>query len=151
MKTTWHTLVIITYFVVNTGHYPIIPCLLSSLFWFVKHGRYASFYANKGIRVNSFSNSYKTTAQIGFHRLKSLLLSLHLHKMKHISHALHHQNTETKGMGWWGSVQCKHNMSTLRGYTNYKVIMTIFGHVSWILCMQMKRRGVSFFDECNLH
>ncbi len=28
-----------------------------------------------------------------------LLLSLCLHKMKHISHALHHQNTQTKGMG----------------------------------------------------
>ncbi len=33
-----------------TGRYPIIPCLLSSLFWFVMHGRYASFYVNKGIQ-----------------------------------------------------------------------------------------------------
>ena len=34
------------------------------------------------------------------------VLSLCLHKMKHISHALHHQNTKSKGMGWWGSAQC---------------------------------------------
>ena len=31
-------------FVIDTGHYPIIPCLLSSLFWFVMHRRYA-FYS----------------------------------------------------------------------------------------------------------
>ncbi len=29
---------------------------------------------------------------------ESLLLSLCLYKRKHISHALHHQNTQTKGM-----------------------------------------------------
>ncbi len=38
---------------------------------------------------------------------ESLLLPLCLHKMKHISHALHHQNTRTKGMGWWGITQCE--------------------------------------------
>ncbi len=64
------------YWLVDTRHYPIIPCLfidrvalakqgdnrigsvrlsvrpsvcLSSLFWFVMHGRYASFYVNKGM------------------------------------------------------------------------------------------------------
>ena len=35
---------------VNTGRYPIIPCLLSLCFDDAMHGRYASFYVNKGIR-----------------------------------------------------------------------------------------------------
>ncbi len=33
---------------------PIIPCLLSACFNDAMHGRYASFYVNKGIRVNSY-------------------------------------------------------------------------------------------------
>ncbi len=34
-----------------TGRYPIIRCLLSVCFDDVMHGRYASFYVNKGIKV----------------------------------------------------------------------------------------------------
>ncbi len=47
------------------------------------HGRYASFYVNKGI-----------------------LLSLCVHKMKHISYASQIKTNKTKGMGWWGSARC---------------------------------------------
>ena len=36
---------------INTGRYPIIPCLLSVCFDDAMHGRYAQFYVNKGIRV----------------------------------------------------------------------------------------------------
>ncbi len=65
----------------DTGRYPIIPCLLSVCFDDAMHGRYASFYVNKGI--------------------KSLLLvlSLCLHKMKHISHVSQIKTKTTKGMG----------------------------------------------------
>ncbi len=57
--------------------------LLSSLFWFVMHGRYVWCFVNKEVCW---------------------------YNMKHISHALHHQNTQTKGIGWWDSAQCKANI-----------------------------------------
>ena len=48
---------------VTHGCYPVIPCLLSVCFDDAMHGRYASFYVNKG--TISFSNSHRKTAQVG--------------------------------------------------------------------------------------
>ncbi len=79
--------------VLDTIHWAlptIIPCVLSYLFWFMMHGRYAWCFVNKGVKI----------------MLNGFTLILCLHKMEHISHALHRQSIETKGMGWWGSVHC---------------------------------------------
>ncbi len=43
---------------ISTGHYPVIPCLLSSLFWFVMHGRYAWCFVNKEAKCIKFSHAH---------------------------------------------------------------------------------------------
>ena len=93
-------------FVIDTGHYPIIPGLLSSLFWFVMHGRNA-FY------------SYPSSSS------RSAILEKHcLHTMRIISHALHHQNIQTKGMGWWGSALRRCNWHKCKSDTTWPKLFT---------------------------
>ena len=51
----------------DSGRYPIIPCLLSVCFDDAMHGRYASFYVNKGIRVNSSGGGRRMMLCVGFY------------------------------------------------------------------------------------
>ncbi len=51
-------------FNLNTGRYPVIPCLLSVCFDDAGHGRYALFYVNKGIRLTAPCRAYAVLWQI---------------------------------------------------------------------------------------
>ncbi len=73
----------------------VIPCLLSVCFDDAMHGIYASHFVKTRFRVNS--------SDIYFGRKPYTLC---LQNMKHIPHALHHQNKLTKGMGWWSPLEC---------------------------------------------
>ncbi len=58
VKYRWYT------FFSDHSHWalPHHPMPFVFFFLFVMHGRYASFYINKNIRVNSFNNSHRTTS-----------------------------------------------------------------------------------------
>ena len=58
---------------IDTGHYPIISCLFSVCFDDAMHGRFASFYVNTGIRVNSSGGGRRMMLCVGFTRKWFLL------------------------------------------------------------------------------
>ncbi len=51
----------------DTACHRIIPCLLSVCFDDAMHGRYASFYVNKGIKVNSSGGGRRMMLCVGFY------------------------------------------------------------------------------------
>ncbi len=53
--------------------------------------------------------------------LKSLLLSLVFTKTKQISHAFHHQNKHTKGMGWRSPLECDTRAELFRAICLYEL------------------------------
>ena len=78
---------------------------------------------------------------------KSLLLSPCLHKIKQISHALHHQNRQAKGMGWWRSAQWPWIVVRCELKILLFFIKNKNGTVS-VLCRIIKKFWVIIIREC---
>ena len=104
---------------VITGHYPIIPCLLSSLFWFVLHGRYAWCSVNKKGKSKLLSPIFAVDHE-------AYLPCIALWKYTDKGHGV---------IGWrqcYSMNRCvdRHRLSTFFDITNIKQVCTMRGRQS---------------------
>ncbi len=121
---------------IYTRCYHIIPYLLSACIDDAMHGRYASFYVNKGIRVTS-SGSGRRMMLRHISMISRMLITCWDIRMKHISHASQIKTKKTKGMGWRGSTQCIAEHSIKQGP---KVLQSLF---SFVLTFEMNTHWVT--------